>query len=68
MLVTSKQSEILWVGALESPFNGRERFVDTMRLPILIKGAKALGKSKSWLCLFHTLTHHLEVNWLPTRV
>lgn len=46
MLVISKQSEILWVGVFESPFNGRERLLDTMRLPVLIKIAKALGKKQ----------------------
>lgn len=69
MLVIRKGSEILWVGVFESPFSGRIRILDTMRLPTLIKAAEALGKRKSWLCLYsHTLTHSLEVNWLPSSV
>lgn len=69
MLVIRKGSGMLWVRVFETPFSGRVRFLDTMKLPTLMKAAKALGKSKSQVCLdFHTLTHPLEVNWLPSGV
>lgn len=64
MLAIRKGNGILWVGVFESPFSERVRFLDTMRLPTLIKAAKALGKNKSLLCIYsHTLTCPLEVNW-----